>query len=53
MWVAASLAAMLMQGLGQNKGLTGLFDRIANLGKGVVIGTTAGILFQIKQIYGF
>lgn len=45
--------AWRLQGLGQNKGLTGLFNRIANLGKGVIIGTFAGILFQIKQIYGF
>ena len=38
--------------MGERKGLAGLFSRIANLGKGVVIGSTIGIVMQLKPLFG-
>jgi hypothetical protein len=39
-----------MQGIGQDKGLAGLFSRIANLGKGVVIGSVVGMVWQSRHL---
>lgn len=37
-----------LQGLGEDKGLAGLFDRISNLGKGVVFGQSVGIVWMLR-----
>ena len=37
-----------IQGLGEDKGLAGLFDRISNLGKGVVFGQSVGIVWMLR-----
>ena len=38
----------IVQGMGEDKGLAGLFDRVGNLGKGVVIGNTVGMLWGLR-----
>ena len=40
----------VMQGMGKDKGLAGLFNRIANLGKGVVVGQVVGMLWALRHI---
>ena len=37
--------------MGEDKGLTGLFQRISHLGKGVVFGQTAGILWNLRGFF--